>query len=83
MGRSRRRRGEVNGLALFLSWSEHSLSLAPQFSALTRQFPDIEFIAVDEGYTLVVDSSDLNIIWYSTEIDITDLVIQRLRALAR
>ena len=43
----------------------------------------IEFIAVNEGYTIVFDVSDKDIVWHSMEIDITDLVIRRLRALAR
>ena len=43
----------------------------------------IEFISVNEGYTIVFDVSDNDIVWHSMEIDITDLVIRRLRALAR
>ena len=43
----------------------------------------IEFIAVNEGYTIVFDVSDKDIVWHSMEIDITDLFIRRLRALAR
>lgn len=43
----------------------------------------IEFIAVNEGYTIVFDVTDKDIVWHSMEIDITDLVIRRLRALAR
>ena len=43
----------------------------------------IEYIAVNEGYTLVLDDRDTDIVWYSNEVDITDLIIHRLRALAR
>lgn len=49
----------------------------------TDIYKAIEFIAINEGYTLILDESDQNIIWYSPEIDITDLVINRLRVLAR
>ena len=43
----------------------------------------IEFIAVNEGYAIVFDVSDKDIVWHSMEIDMTELVIRRLRALAR
>jgi len=43
----------------------------------------IEFIAINEGYTIVLDANDISVIWLSQEIDITDLVISRLRIRAR
>lgn len=43
----------------------------------------VERVATDEGYSLVLDSDDLRLLWYSKEIVITDLVINRLRAIAR
>jgi outer membrane protein len=43
----------------------------------------IEFVAINEGYTLVMDANDISVIWWSPEIDITDLVINRLKAMAR
>jgi outer membrane protein len=42
----------------------------------------IEYVAIDEGYSAVLDASDSRIWWYSQEIDITDLVISRLRAMS-
>lgn len=45
-------------------------------------FDSIAFIAVNEGYTLILDAAEQNIIWYSPEIDITDKVIQRLKIIA-
>ena len=43
----------------------------------------IEYIAINEGYSMVFDARDRNIWWYSKEADITDLVIKRLQLLAR
>jgi len=43
----------------------------------------IEFVAINEGYTMVLDANDISVIWWSQEIDITDLVINRLKAMAR
>ena len=43
----------------------------------------IEYVAINEGYTLVIDANDISVIWWSQEVDITDLVINRLKASAR
>ena len=43
----------------------------------------IEYIAINEGYTIVLDANDISVIWLSQEIDITELVIHRLRIRAR
>ncbi len=43
----------------------------------------IEFVTVDNGYSMAFDLSDKSILWYSKEIDITDKVIARLRQIAR
>ena len=43
----------------------------------------IEYIAIDQGYSLVVASDTSGLLWYSKEVDITDLVINRLRAITR
>jgi Skp family chaperone for outer membrane proteins len=43
----------------------------------------IEFIAINEGYTIVLDANDVSVIWLSQEIDITDQVIHRLKLRAR
>ena len=43
----------------------------------------IEFVAINEGYTIVIDANDISVIWWSPEIDITELVVNRLKAMAR
>ena len=43
----------------------------------------IEYIAINEGYTIVLDANAISVIWLSPEIDITELVINRLKAMAR
>ncbi len=43
----------------------------------------IEYVAINEGYTLVLDANDISVIWWSQEVDITDLVVNRLKAMAR
>lgn len=43
----------------------------------------IEWVAINEGFTLVFDAAERNIIWWSMEVDITEMVIERLRVLAR
>lgn len=43
----------------------------------------IEYVAINEGYTLVLDANDISVIWWSQEVDITDLVVSRLKAMAR
>ena len=43
----------------------------------------ITFVAEDQGYTVVFKSSDPNLLWWSRQVDITDLIIARLLAEAR
>jgi Skp family chaperone for outer membrane proteins len=43
----------------------------------------IEYIAINEGYSIVMDAKNPYIWWYNPEADITDLVIERLQQLAR
>lgn len=45
---------------------------------LSEMMKEIEYIAESEGYSVIIKSSDPNIIWWSQEIDITDLVLDRL-----
>ena len=42
----------------------------------------IRFIAINEGYSLVLDAEDPRLYYFSKEIDVTDMVISRLRAVA-
>lgn len=43
----------------------------------------IEYVSIDQGVSAVLEADDSRLWWYSQEIDITDLVINRLRAIAR
>ncbi|MBN1687284.1 MAG: OmpH family outer membrane protein [Spirochaetales bacterium] len=43
----------------------------------------IEYIAINEGYTIVLDANAVSVIWLSPEIDITELIVNRLKAMAR
>ncbi len=42
----------------------------------------IKYVAENEGYSIVLRSRDPDLMWWSSEIDITDLVLERLRELA-
>jgi outer membrane protein len=39
----------------------------------------ITYIAETEGYSLITRTQDPDILWYNREIDITELVLERLR----
>jgi len=39
---------------------------------------EIQYIAESNGYSIVLKRSDPNLLWWSYEVDITDLVLQRL-----
>ncbi|MFW5742436.1 MAG: OmpH family outer membrane protein [Spirochaetota bacterium] len=47
-----------------------------------RLYDTAEFVAQDNGYTMVVDADALGIalFWYSPEIDVTDEIIEELNA---
>ena len=47
-----------------------------------RLYDTIEFVAEDNGYTAVLESTTLGsaLFWYSMEIDITEEIIQELLA---
>lgn len=42
----------------------------------------IKYVAENEGYALVMRSRDPDLMWWSSEVDITDMVLQRLRAIS-
>ena len=51
-----------------------------QSSTFTAEILDaITFIAESEGYSMIMRTQDPNILWYNHEIDVTDLVLERLR----
>ena len=39
---------------------------------------EIQYIAESNGYSIVLKRSDTDLLWWSYEVDITDLVLQRL-----
>ena len=39
----------------------------------------IKYIAESEGYSVILRTSDPNVLWYNQEVDITELVLDRLR----
>jgi outer membrane protein len=52
--------------------------LAESSSFLTQLQQAIAFIAEDQGYNVIMKSSDPNLLWWSRQVDITDLIIARL-----
>jgi outer membrane protein len=46
---------------------------------LDQIFNEIRFIAESEGYTMVLNKNDPNIVWYSPSIDITEKLILNLQ----
>jgi outer membrane protein len=38
----------------------------------------IAFVAEDQGYNVILNSNDRNLLWWSRQVDITDMVIARL-----
>jgi outer membrane protein len=43
----------------------------------------IAFVAEANGFTIVVTANDDKLLWWSQEVDITELVLERLRATSR
>lgn len=54
-------------------------SLLESSSFLSEILKEIEFIAENEGYSIVFNAKNSDIIWYSEAVDITQLVLERLR----
>lgn len=51
-----------------------------QSSTFTAEILDaITYIAESEGYSMIMRTQDPNILWYNHEIDVTNLVLERLR----
>ena len=46
----------------------------------TEIYTAIRYIAETQGYSVIMRTQDPNILWYSQSIDITDLVIERLKS---
>ena len=52
--------------------------LADSATFLSELQRAISFVAEDQGYNVILKSSDPNLLWWSKQVDITELVIQRL-----
>lgn len=48
-------------------------------SFLAEIMREIKYIAESEGYSVIFQSKDPDIIWWSPQVDITELVLERLR----
>jgi len=57
--------------------------LSQSNSFRSQVYDEIRRIAESEGYTMVMNKNDPNIIWFSSTIDITEKLIQNLLARAR
>jgi len=52
--------------------------LAESQTFITEIMKEIDYIAESEGFSLILKASDPNLAWWSSEVDVTDLVIDRL-----
>jgi len=52
--------------------------LAESAAFLSELQRAIAFVAEDQGYNVIMKSTDPNLLWWSKQVDITDLVVQRL-----
>ena len=52
--------------------------LAESSSFLAQLQQAIAFVAEDQGYNVIIKSTDPNLLWWSRQVDITDLVIAEL-----
>ncbi len=58
----------------------NSLIESPTF--LSEILNVIKYVAENEGYAVVMRSRDPDLMWWSSEVDITDLVLRRLREIS-
>lgn len=58
---------------------QKKLLVSDSTNALEKVINEIQYIAESEGYSVIFDSNDKNIIWWSQSVDITELVIKRLK----
>jgi outer membrane protein len=49
-------------------------------SFTSEVYGSIRYIAESQGYSVILRTQDPDILWYSQAVDITDLVIERLKA---
>jgi outer membrane protein len=55
-------------------------SLLESSSFLGEILKEVQYIAESEGYSIVFRAKDPNIVWWSQAVDITDMVLERLRS---
>ena len=59
---------------------ESKKALVPDTTEIiTKIVNQIQYVAESEGYSIIFDSKDKNIIWWTHSVDITDLVMKKLR----
>ena len=59
---------------------EEKKAFAPDTTEiLSRIVNQIQYVAESEGYSIIFDSNDKNIIWWTQSVDITDKVMRKLR----
>ena len=59
---------------------EEKKALVPDTTEIISKIVNqIQFVAESEGYSVIFDSKDKNLIWWSHSVDITDLVMKKLR----
>ena len=59
---------------------EEKKALVPDTTEIISKIvAQIQFMAESEGYSIIFDSKDKNIIWWTHSVDITDLVMRKLR----
>ena len=59
---------------------EEKKALVPDTAEIISKIVNqIQYVAESEGYSIIFDSKDKNIIWWTHSVDITDKVMRRLR----
>ncbi|MBR4159017.1 MAG: OmpH family outer membrane protein, partial [Spirochaetia bacterium] len=59
---------------------EEKKALVPDTAEIISKIVNqIQYVAESEGYSVIFDSKDKNIIWWTHSVDITDKVMRKLR----
>ncbi len=59
---------------------EEKKALVPDTTEIISKIVNqIQYVAESEGYSIIFDSKDKNIIWWTHSVDITDMVMRKLR----
>ncbi|MBQ3320234.1 MAG: OmpH family outer membrane protein [Spirochaetia bacterium] len=59
---------------------EEKKALVPDTAEIISKIVNqIQYVAESEGYSIIFDSKDKNIIWWTHSVDITDMVMRKLR----